>query len=412
MKKRQALLCLSIGISMLLFTAAVISIAPHQAHAETGNAVSRGYSTTPDNGLVPCTGTDCQACSIVGLIQNLINFALGLSIPIVIGMFAWAGILYFTSAASGENVSKAKRIFTDSLTGFIIALGAYLIIQTILHTILAPQYFSGWNSVTCVNSETQRPGTTANNQKNLGDLLNEVLGTPQASTVITNTSGCPAGTTGDYHSDISEYICVPSAGISLQTVSAGVNNSAQYSPAFLAACKSDSSCAATLQAICAVESGCGTNVGSNNGCNGAGACGMMQIEPATACATDPSFSLGMGCNADGSIKNLTAVQQALQGANSIGVAAQIYAQSYSACGGSLDCAIAAYNGGSGATAQSVDCPSGVAKWECPYDSLSPTTHTTCYGNGAPSDCKANTGYVQTRNYVPAVQNAISLIKGN
>jgi len=191
MRNRQALLLLSIGFSLALVVSAVIAVAPHTVLAQASVQTVGTPSTNSGSGLVPCNGTDCQACSIVSLINNLINFAIGLSIPIAIGMFAWAGVLYFTSAsaASGENVSRAKRIFTDALVGFMIALGAYLVIQTILHTILAPQYFNGWNSVQCVDSDQSRPGSTDSNGKNIGDLLNEVLGNPQPTIAVGTTNG-------------------------------------------------------------------------------------------------------------------------------------------------------------------------------------------------------------------------------
>ena len=70
-------------------------------------------------GLVPCgvtpngqvsdsnTSTECQACNVVQLIQELITFAIGLSIPIAMAMFAYAGFLYFSSGAGGggEKIS-------------------------------------------------------------------------------------------------------------------------------------------------------------------------------------------------------------------------------------------------------------------------------------------------------------------
>jgi hypothetical protein len=95
----------------------------------------------------------------VSLIQNVINFLLGLSIPISIGLFAYAGILYFTSASNQGNISKAKGIFSSALIGLIIALGAYLIVETVLHAILKQEFFDGWNTVKCVN-QSQR-NTTA-----------------------------------------------------------------------------------------------------------------------------------------------------------------------------------------------------------------------------------------------------------
>lgn len=119
-------------------------------------------------GIVPCTGTDCQACDIVSLIQKIINFVIGLSIPIAIGLFAWAGVLYFTSAANPSGIEKAKKIFRAAFVGFLIALGGFLIIETILHTLLSEKYYKNWNTVTCVDPRL-RP-----KDKSLSDLLKEL----------------------------------------------------------------------------------------------------------------------------------------------------------------------------------------------------------------------------------------------
>ncbi len=139
-------------------------------------------------GLVPCNGPDCQACSIVGLIQGLINFTIGLSIPIAMVLFAYAGVLYFTSATNAENVSKAKRIFKSVFFGFVITLGAYLIVTTGMHAILSTDYWSGWNSVQCV------PDSARPTDKSISDLIHEAL---PAIIPVNGLNGVNTGSNGD-----------------------------------------------------------------------------------------------------------------------------------------------------------------------------------------------------------------------
>lgn len=101
---------------------------------------------------------ECQLCHVVALINSLISFFLYLATSIAALLFAYAGFLYFTSGGSEENVGKAKTIFKDVLIGFIIALCAWLIIDTLLRT-LAKGQFSGPNlgKIECVSNRQISP---------------------------------------------------------------------------------------------------------------------------------------------------------------------------------------------------------------------------------------------------------------
>ncbi len=157
----------SLALSVLLIAGAYTATAPQSAFAAS-------------QGIVPCNGVDCQACHLVDLLQNLINFLLGLSIPISIGLFAYAGILYFTSASNPSNKGKARGIFSSALIGLIIALGAYLVVETVLHAVLTKSYWEGWNTIKCVNDSQRRTNTS------IGDVFNQAV-----NTVINGTGLVP-----------------------------------------------------------------------------------------------------------------------------------------------------------------------------------------------------------------------------
>jgi hypothetical protein len=163
--------------------------------------------TTSGAGLVPCgvgsdltTATQCEACNLVQLVQNVISFAIGISIPIAVALFAYAGFLYFTSGASPENQSKAKKIFKPLFLGFLLILGAWLIINTILFTILDRNQYpnSSWFKVDCTTLERPRTvpiseviGNTLGNIPLIGSLL-QGGATPSVTRL---TLKCPAGFT-------------------------------------------------------------------------------------------------------------------------------------------------------------------------------------------------------------------------
>ena len=97
------------------------------------------FAQTDNGGLIPCgrsiEGEIPEPCSfkhVMILINTLINFALfGLSIPIAAIMFIYAGISLITSG-SAEGKTKAKKIFTNTVIGLVLAAGSWIIVNTIL----------------------------------------------------------------------------------------------------------------------------------------------------------------------------------------------------------------------------------------------------------------------------------------
>ncbi|OGC85929.1 hypothetical protein A3D70_00630 [Candidatus Adlerbacteria bacterium RIFCSPHIGHO2_02_FULL_54_18] len=118
------------------------------------------------SGLVGCTGAaNCNFCAFTGLFQSIINFLIGLSIPLSALLFAWAGILYFSSAANPAGIETAKKIFVSVGIGFLIAMGGWLGVQTILKTLLAQDFYVSWDKIDC--RQANRPGSGAEESKTI-----------------------------------------------------------------------------------------------------------------------------------------------------------------------------------------------------------------------------------------------------
>ncbi|OGI90209.1 hypothetical protein A2911_02290 [Candidatus Nomurabacteria bacterium RIFCSPLOWO2_01_FULL_40_15] len=91
-------------------------------------------------GLVPPCGVDpvTQKCiwgfnEFMILINTVIQFILfKMVVPIAAIMFAYAGFLLVTSGGETSKRTKAKTIFTNVAIGLIVAIAAWLIINTIL----------------------------------------------------------------------------------------------------------------------------------------------------------------------------------------------------------------------------------------------------------------------------------------
>jgi len=94
-------------------------------------------------GIVTCT-KDCNFTDFMILIDHIIKFIFkNLVIPIAAVMFFYAGFELVTSGGSTEKRGVAKRVFTSTALGLIIAAGAWLIIRTIF-SILSPDGMWTW----------------------------------------------------------------------------------------------------------------------------------------------------------------------------------------------------------------------------------------------------------------------------
>lgn len=78
----------------------------------------------------------CDFNYLMALVNNVIDFLLFvIATPLVAIILCYAGFLMLTSGGSSEKVTKAKHIIKSVVFGYIIALAAWLIINTILSTL-------------------------------------------------------------------------------------------------------------------------------------------------------------------------------------------------------------------------------------------------------------------------------------
>ena len=115
-------------------------------------------------GLIPCNGPECQACHFLQLGQNLLSWFIKTMAAVIVLIFAWGGLKMVMSGGNTEGVSEAKGMMTNSVIGFIILLGAWLIVDTVLKE-LTNGAIGPWNEIQCVTlpERTTAPtgGTTS-----------------------------------------------------------------------------------------------------------------------------------------------------------------------------------------------------------------------------------------------------------
>jgi hypothetical protein len=88
----------------------------------------------------------------------LANFLLGVSIPAAALLFAWAGMLYFSARGNPGQIEKAHKVFRSVVIGFVIAVSAWVLVITVMNTLIHGKDFSGWNwkTLSCADTRLAR----------------------------------------------------------------------------------------------------------------------------------------------------------------------------------------------------------------------------------------------------------------
>jgi hypothetical protein len=142
------------AFTLTLFIALALFTAPSWVMAQPvpGGNPSQNVSKAPANpnykGIVQCDGvvTDTatqQKCDFIGLVNQIkyiINWMFYISVPLCVGMFAYAGGLYLAAGANLGKVGTAKDIFWNVVKGFALMLVAWLLIHTLLDFFVKPEF--------------------------------------------------------------------------------------------------------------------------------------------------------------------------------------------------------------------------------------------------------------------------------
>lgn len=111
-----------------------------------GVLFSADNTTAPTNFhiVVDCDGshtTGANACDFVAFIKQLnkiILYAIYISFPITGIAMAYAGYLLMTAEGNTKQWDAAKEMVTRVLIGFVLILGAWILIRTIISQLVVP----------------------------------------------------------------------------------------------------------------------------------------------------------------------------------------------------------------------------------------------------------------------------------
>lgn len=93
-------------------------------------------------GLVTCSGNDCDFGDFMRMANRVISFILFRLAPAFATIaFAMAGFKILTSGGNSGKVTEAKKMMWNIVSGYLIALAAWLIVRFIFNDTLVKDGF-------------------------------------------------------------------------------------------------------------------------------------------------------------------------------------------------------------------------------------------------------------------------------
>ena len=102
------------------------------------------------SGLVSCTGATgnnpCDFCDFITMVNNIVLWLFGVLASIAVLGLVIAGIRLVISAGNPAAMTAAKEMFSNIIIGFVIVLSAWLIVDTVIKTLVGENSeFGMWN---------------------------------------------------------------------------------------------------------------------------------------------------------------------------------------------------------------------------------------------------------------------------
>lgn len=308
-------------------------------------------------GLVPCGGAGepvCQTCHLALLITSVFNWLVSVLGIVVVLIIIYGGLRLGASVGDASAKQKVKKLISTAIFGYMLLLAAWMLVDTLLKMMVTDAVYGVWNEIQCVAQpelqQASRPTASGDNRTVL----------PPAA--VEDRVEAIAGS-GTVQGDIT-------------AAAAAAGLTSEQTDIFRALISQESS-------NCANRTGPATASGVAYGCG--------QLQVATARELDPALAGLSDAEVIARIRDNNQYNLALSARNLNRLLTRY--------NGDIDSALAHYNGGYGAMAPSNDCP-GQRRWQCVWDSPG------CYNTGL-TNCRPNTGYQETRNYVTNIRAVAS-----
>ncbi len=80
----------------------------------------------------PFNSKPCDIPAFIKFLKNLINYAVGISIPLATGFIVYGAFEIMTAGGNSGKVDSGKKIIYAAVIGVAIAMGSWLIIKAII----------------------------------------------------------------------------------------------------------------------------------------------------------------------------------------------------------------------------------------------------------------------------------------
>ncbi len=234
--------------------------------------------------IVPCGTSEhpevCTLCHFIVGIKNIIDWGMGVLTFVAIGAIVLAGIFYIISAGNQDMMTKAKNILIQTLTGFAVVLGAWLIVTYSMYIIGASnengvmRTNGAWYEFTC---------DTISNQAaiDIGSIPTSATTSTTSSTVASaavDSSGNCLNAAMPGAQTCTGYSCISTCGSISSYVSAISSASSRYGVS-----------ENLIRGVICRESSGNTNAIRNES-DGTMSCGLMQVNVRTQAECDYQVS--------------------------------------------------------------------------------------------------------------------------
>ena len=313
----------------------------------------------PSVGFIPCEGASCSACDAVTLINNIIKWLIGILFLFFAVLAVIAGFKLVTSGGNSGAKEAAKSSFTNAFIGLFIVLGAWLLVDTLLKGVLDGgtgeiKGYGPWAQVQCVKQ----------NATGIGELIIEE-GEFVPNIIRTTASG-----------DNAIELSSPQLDQRLAAINATGDVTLMANSALDALGITDPQQRKHFRGLISQESSnCRNKTGPDTGKGRGRAYGCIQTLVGTAREIDAKFQKRFVGKTNSEVSQMLLADNAYN----ILLGASYYKDGLRRYG-TIESALARYNGGDGALRPSRSCP-GLKVYECTL----------------------NGGYAQTRHYVKNIK---------
>lgn len=102
------------------------------------------------DGLIPCTGLDCDICDLGAVFNKLVIYAIEFASIAAVVITFWGGFKMLTSAGNEDAVKTGKQMIWGAAVGLTIVLSAWIIVDSIFKLLTGGDSRLGpWNELQC-----------------------------------------------------------------------------------------------------------------------------------------------------------------------------------------------------------------------------------------------------------------------